>query len=357
MGIKRYIKYLNYVLRHKWFVSLECFKRGIIWRGILHDLSKFLPSEFIPYARFFYEPDGASRQNKIRDKTGYYKPTDSGDEKFDKAWLAHIHRNAHHWQHHILFYDTTCSCNTNYTWNIIAKQNIVKDAVLKNQSKSFLFTQRLMEDTGSYAKNTGKNTVEKELKFNIKKIQIIGKKDIERIQSIIKNMLKKQIETDDFLFLNIMEERYQSVLVVEKKHWNSCVLTTSTEGATSTIRSLENKELTFINGWLEATFPKDSEFYVTTVTPPWGFMDIAPINGRCPSCKESVVPYKCFSIEEEYIWEMLNDWIGAGKAQGFLSPKDKPMQETIKWYKANKSKMQLHPDSRKAIEKLIKDWS
>ena len=26
-------------------------------------------------------------------------------EAFDRAWLAHIHRNAHHWQHHLLHED------------------------------------------------------------------------------------------------------------------------------------------------------------------------------------------------------------------------------------------------------------
>jgi hypothetical protein len=80
-----YWKYLKYVLRHKWFVFIECAKRGIIWRGITHDLSKFYPDEFIPYARYFYGNCPESFQ------------TD-----FDKAWLKHIHRNPHHWQYWIL---------------------------------------------------------------------------------------------------------------------------------------------------------------------------------------------------------------------------------------------------------------
>ena len=75
---------------HKYYVTIECFKVGLYWRGIVHDLSKFLPSEFIPYANFFY--------NKKRDSTGYYKPTDTGDKAFDFAWLLHTKRNKHHWQ-------------------------------------------------------------------------------------------------------------------------------------------------------------------------------------------------------------------------------------------------------------------
>lgn len=74
----------------------ECFREGMYWRGIIHDMSKFRPSEFFPYAKHFHNPDGSS--TVIRDKTGYYKPTDTGDKKFDFAWLLHQKRNRHHWQ-------------------------------------------------------------------------------------------------------------------------------------------------------------------------------------------------------------------------------------------------------------------
>ena len=32
-----------------WYVFVECAKRGILWRGLIHDWSKILPSEFVPY--------------------------------------------------------------------------------------------------------------------------------------------------------------------------------------------------------------------------------------------------------------------------------------------------------------------
>jgi hypothetical protein len=97
--MKRYLVYLWYVLRHKYYVANALAEKGMYWRAITHDMSKFLPSEFIPYARYFYNPDGSKRQ--IRDKTGYYKPTDTGDSKFDWAWLMHQKRNSHHWQYFI----------------------------------------------------------------------------------------------------------------------------------------------------------------------------------------------------------------------------------------------------------------
>ena len=87
--MRRYLAYLSYVLRHKWYVFLACRKLGIPWLGVIHDLSKFRPSEFLPYARHFYNPDGSKRADTI-------------DQAFDFAWLLHQKRNKHHWQWWIL---------------------------------------------------------------------------------------------------------------------------------------------------------------------------------------------------------------------------------------------------------------
>jgi len=89
----KFLRYLRYLIRHKWFVFLECVRVGLWWRGLIHDWSKFLPSEFLPYANHFGNGIQAGR-----DKTGYYKPTDTGDPAFDFAWFLHQKRNCHHWQ-------------------------------------------------------------------------------------------------------------------------------------------------------------------------------------------------------------------------------------------------------------------
>ena len=99
----KHLKYLSYVLRHKWFVFQGCLQRGLLWRGLVHDLSKFLPSEWFPYVEHFY----GIKRKPWRDKTGYYKPTDTGDLDFDQAWLFHQHRNDHHWQFWCLTEDDT----------------------------------------------------------------------------------------------------------------------------------------------------------------------------------------------------------------------------------------------------------
>lgn len=90
----KHLKYLWYVIRHKWYVFVECVKLGIPLQGILHDLSKFLPDEWIPYANFFY---------------GNYPDEEAKDRieiEFLKAWLRHIHRNPHHHQYWVLREDS-----------------------------------------------------------------------------------------------------------------------------------------------------------------------------------------------------------------------------------------------------------
>lgn len=101
--MKQYVVYLSYLVRHKWYVTIECFKRGLIWRGLKHDYDKFYPAMISAYANFFYNKDGSKKQ--IRNETGYYKPTDTGNIDFDKNWFKHTRRNDHHWQYFVLATD------------------------------------------------------------------------------------------------------------------------------------------------------------------------------------------------------------------------------------------------------------
>jgi hypothetical protein len=82
-------QYLRYLARHKWFVLVAACRLGIPVRGLLHDWSKLRPGEWLPYAASFYGP---ARTPEVR-------------AAFDRAWLLHQHRNAHHWQYWILILD------------------------------------------------------------------------------------------------------------------------------------------------------------------------------------------------------------------------------------------------------------
>lgn len=78
-----------YIVRHKWFVFVECCKLSVPLLGILHDISRLRPSEFLPYlASAPYSKDN--------------KPASIANA-FEFAWNDHQHRNKHHWEYWVHF--------------------------------------------------------------------------------------------------------------------------------------------------------------------------------------------------------------------------------------------------------------
>jgi hypothetical protein len=90
------------VIKHKFWVAYYCFKDGLAWRGLIHDLSKLRPSEWFAYANYFYGPKAEEHWKLRKAGGGYYKPYQTGDQKFDFCWLLHQKRNDHHWQWWVL---------------------------------------------------------------------------------------------------------------------------------------------------------------------------------------------------------------------------------------------------------------
>jgi hypothetical protein len=104
-----YLKYLKNLLRHKWFVFVECCRLGIPWLGIVHDLSKFLPSEWLPYARYFYGKWPTEEEADRQFPFGTVLTKEKVAAQFDVAWLHHQHRNKHHWLRWLLTLDSARS--------------------------------------------------------------------------------------------------------------------------------------------------------------------------------------------------------------------------------------------------------
>ena len=48
----KFIGHLSTVTRHKYLVMKGCFSVGLYRQGLLHDLSKFSPTEFMVGARY-----------------------------------------------------------------------------------------------------------------------------------------------------------------------------------------------------------------------------------------------------------------------------------------------------------------
>lgn len=74
------------ITKHRHAVIRHCFKAGILWRGLLHDLSKYAPAEFCAGAKFY---KGTRSPNEAeREEFGY-----------SAAWLHHKGRNRHHFEY------------------------------------------------------------------------------------------------------------------------------------------------------------------------------------------------------------------------------------------------------------------
>lgn len=86
MLLNNFLGHLKTVTTHRHLVMKHCFRAGIPLNGLLHDLSKFSPTEFIPGVLYFQGT--RSPNEREREITGY-----------SKAWMHHKGRNRHHFEY------------------------------------------------------------------------------------------------------------------------------------------------------------------------------------------------------------------------------------------------------------------
>ena len=79
-------KHFCTITHHRALVRRGCFKVGLYWQGLTHDLSKFSPVEFRVGAKY-YQGDKSPNSAERRDK-GY-----------SEAWMHHKGRNRHHFEY------------------------------------------------------------------------------------------------------------------------------------------------------------------------------------------------------------------------------------------------------------------
>lgn len=82
------LEHFKTITYHKYLVMKGCFGVGLYWQGLMHDMSKYSPTEFKVGAKY-YQGD-RSPNNAEREAIGY-----SG------AWLHHKGRNKHHYEYWI----------------------------------------------------------------------------------------------------------------------------------------------------------------------------------------------------------------------------------------------------------------
>ena len=80
------VAHLKTITVHRHLVCRYCFRLGLYRQGLLHDLSKYSHSEFLPGAR--YHQGDRSPNDAERIETGV-----------SQAWLHHKGRNRHHFEY------------------------------------------------------------------------------------------------------------------------------------------------------------------------------------------------------------------------------------------------------------------
>ena len=73
MKFSNVFKHLWLVMKHKHRVFINCCKCGIAWRGIVHDLSKFSPTEFFESVKYYQgnrSPIGVCRRTCMASSQG-----------------------------------------------------------------------------------------------------------------------------------------------------------------------------------------------------------------------------------------------------------------------------------------------
>ena len=82
------LEHFKTITHHRHLVMKGCFKLGLYKQGLLHDLSKYEPVEFLVGCKY-YQGD-RSPNNAEREENGY-----------SLAWLHHKGRNKHHFEYWI----------------------------------------------------------------------------------------------------------------------------------------------------------------------------------------------------------------------------------------------------------------
>lgn len=95
---KAYKNISDFIIKNDDYKTPESFKltkKSLRKRALIHDMSKFNPVEFVPYAKWFNGPYGVKYKG---DSANHKRCKDN----FERAWKHHYTKNYHHWNHWVV---------------------------------------------------------------------------------------------------------------------------------------------------------------------------------------------------------------------------------------------------------------
>lgn len=169
--LRKFWGHLKTIVCHKHKVFVHCCKAGIIKRGLLHDLSKFSPTEFIPGVKYY---QGVRSPNEMeREVDGY-----------SKAWMHHKGRNRHHFE---------------YWTDYNPKTKLLEPVRMPDEFIYEMFCDRVAASK-IYNKNNYNNSMPLEYFLRAKPRRIIESYTSEKLEMLLR-MLESKGEDATFKFI------------------------------------------------------------------------------------------------------------------------------------------------------------
>lgn len=176
-------KHFCTITNHKFLVMIDCFKIGLYWQGLMHDLSKYGPTEFLvgcKYYKGYMSPNNAERA-----QTG-----------ISKAWLHHKGRNKHHLEYWIDYGASEDSQSTNKSMvgmkmpiRYVAEMFIDRVCASKNYQKSAYTNESPKQ---YYEKGIGAYLIHEDTQALLEYLlEMLAKNGEKETYSFIKNELLK----------------------------------------------------------------------------------------------------------------------------------------------------------------------
>ena len=159
------------ITHHKWLVLCGCFRVGLYWQGITHDLSKYMPAEFMVGVRYFQgtrSPNAAEREEK-----GY-----------SEAWMHHKGRNRHHYE-----YWTDLSYQTRQYESVEMPRNYFVEMIMDRRAACLVYQGKNYRDDSAL------------IYFDRSKEKMLMHPETRRQLSYVLTMLAEQGEQETFRYL------------------------------------------------------------------------------------------------------------------------------------------------------------
>lgn len=164
---------------HKFLVMKGCFRVGLYKQGLLHDMSKYTPTEFLVGCKYYQGT--ASPNNREREEKGY-----------SSAWLHHKGRNRHHLEYWIDYGVGTekTMTGTRMPLKYVVEMFIDRVAACKNYQKE-KYTDK--SPWQYYEKGRGNYMIHPDTQKLLEKLlSMLAEEGEEKTFSYIKNVLLKQ---------------------------------------------------------------------------------------------------------------------------------------------------------------------